>query len=275
MDAYRYGGISQGSSSGEIMWAIIVLAIIFIVTFAADYIFGLMTRSGQRFTTLLEDTAYSKDMPITIHQDPLKYSDARPILPSMNERTGIEFAYSFYICALSSSFDGDFDGLTHVFHKGFQSPWPLMGPGVFMKANTNTMRIYMNTYKDPYMYTDIENFPVDKWVHVVLNCYKSALDIFINGNIAKRIPFEDTIPYQNFQDLQLFRPNKGTITIDSSTTMTLNGVFDGYLSKLIYARYALSVTEIQALMAAGPAAIVRPKSRDTPPYMSDDWWAHQ
>ena len=102
-----------------------------------------------------------------------------------------------------STFDGN-ENFKHVFHKGYSFPWPLMGPGVFFKGNENTMRIIMNTYANPYTYADITNMPVQKWVHVVLNCVKGGLDIFINGNLASRISFTNTLPYQNFQDLILF-----------------------------------------------------------------------
>jgi hypothetical protein len=52
----------------------------------------------------------------------------------------------------------------------------------------------------------------------------------------------------------------------------LEGSFKGYLSNLIYARYALSVNEIQNLMAAGPSTIVKKQAMQVPPYMGDDWW---
>ena len=52
----------------------------------------------------------------------------------------------------------------------------------------------------------------------------------------------------------------------------LDGPFKGYISKLTYARYALSISEIQTLMAAGPSSKLKQKDMDKPPYMSDDWW---
>jgi hypothetical protein len=271
----------SSSSSGELINGIALITLIFVVIFTCEVIYKSIYDSRNRFQTLLDYTASSDDMTITIHQNPNKYPDAKPIGLSMNERSGIEFAYSFYVYALPKTFDGHAN-FKHVFHKGYTFAWPLMGPGVFFKGDENTMRVVMNTYKNPYVYADIKNMPVQKWVHVVLNCVKGGLDIFVNGNLASRIPFTDTLPYQNFQDVVIFSTTNSNILGQAnmpasigSNPFPLAGSFSGYLSNLKYARYALSVNEIQALMNAGPSAKKADKVMDKPPYMADDWWAGQ
>lgn len=277
-----YGGTQSPTPSGQIVYGLMIVAIVFIVGFVAELLYKTTADNANRFVTLLDYTAGSEDMTLTIRQDASKFPDAKPIGLSMNERTGIEFAYSFYIYVYPSTFSGEHK-LRHVFHKGFACPWPLMGPGVFMKADTNTMRIFMNTYKNPYTYVDVRNIPVEKWVHVVLNCYKSGLDVFVNGSLATRLSFKDTLPYQNFQDIVLFsnarynsfRGENGQIPALGTENFEIDGAFKGYLSNLIYTRYALSVTEIQTLMAAGASTRTRQKAMDKPPYLADDWWANQ
>ena len=277
-----YGMPSQsGNSPGDLLNGIGFVVIIFIVMFSCEILYKSVTDTQNRFQTLLDYTASSEDMSITIYQDANKYEDAKPIGLSINERTGIEFAYSFYIYVFPSTFDGNAT-FKHVFHKGYSFPWPLMGPGVFFKGNENTMRIVMNTYANPYTYADITNMPVQKWVHVVLNCVKGGLDIFINGNLASRISFTNTLPYQNFQDLILFSNINNTSLGQGGVPMSLGtdvfplaGAFKGYLSNLKYARYALSVNEIQSLMTAGPSTKKVEKLMERPPYMADDWWAGQ
>ena len=272
---------NSSSSSGQIITGIAIVALIFIMIFTCEVIYKSIYDSRARFQTLLDYTASSDDMTITIHQNTEKYPDAKPIGLSMNERSGIEFAYSFYVYALPKTFDGTAN-FKHVFHKGYSFPWPLMGPGVFFRGDENTMRVVMNTYKNPYVYADIKNMPVQKWVHVVLNCVKGGLDIFINGNLASRIPFTETLPYQNFEDIIIFSPINSNILGQASMpaaigsdTFPLAGSFTGYLSNLKYARYALSVNEVQALMNAGPSPKKADKPMDKPPYLADDWWAGQ
>jgi hypothetical protein len=266
-------------TSGQVVSGLVIIILVVLVFLTAQFIYTYITNSRNRFQTLLDYTANAEDMTLTIRQDASKYPDAKPIGLSMNERTGIEFSYSLYMYINSSTFTGN-SSYKHVFHKGYSTPWPLMGPGVFVHGDTNTLRVMMNTYKNPYTYADVKNIPVQKWFHLVLNCYKGGLDIFVNGNLANRITFKDTLPYQNFQDIILFSSSKinslrgSGIPALNGEDFQLEGAFNGYVSNFTYARYALSVNEIQNLMTAGPSSRVKQKSMDKPPYMGDDWWAN-
>jgi hypothetical protein len=265
--------------SGEITTGIVYVTISFILLFTVELLYKTTMDAQKRFQTLIDYTANSEERTISIRQDSSKYADAKTIALSMNERTGIEFSYAFYLFVLPTTFSGSAT-FKHVFHKGYACPWPLMAPGVFIRGETNTMRVVMNTYKNPFTYADVNNIPVQKWFHVVLNCYKGGLDIFINGNLANRITFKDTLPYQNFEDIVLFS-NMNINSLMGSGIPSLNnedfrleGSFKGYLSNLVYARYALSINEIQSLMNAGPSSKLKQTNMDKPPYMADDWWAH-
>jgi hypothetical protein len=213
-----------------------------------------------------------------ISQDP-NNADAIQLGPSVNERTGVEFAYSFFLLVKESTFSGQAE-LRHVFHRGYRSAWPLMSPGVFIRGDANTMRVVLNTNRAIYKYADVTNIPINKWFHVVLNCYNSGVDIYVNANLAHRIKFEKEVIYQNFQDLLIFSPNISRIqkanTPSAGEDISFNGSFEGNLSSLKYARYALSIKEINNLMAAGPSAnIVKNKNDPNTAYLSDTWWAEQ
>jgi hypothetical protein len=268
---------NTGGRVGEVTTALIIIGVVFITGFLAEGLLTISTDKSRRFKTLLDYTASSEESGITIRQDP-KYSDAIPLGLSVNERTGIEFSYSFYMYILPSTFTGD-QVMKHVFHKGFSIPWPLMGPGVFVMGNSNTLRVVMNTHKNPYTYTDVQNIPVQKWFHVVLNCFKGGLDIYINGTLANRIPFKDNVPYQNYQDLIFFSPTNHTLrkeniaALDDSTgNIEIRGAFNGYISNMKYARYALSMIEIGTLMSEGPSSKRKSSEMSVPPYMADSWW---
>jgi hypothetical protein len=265
--------------SGQIISALMTVTITILVAFTVELLYTTTMDARNRFHTLLDYTANADDMTLAIHQDKNKYTDAKPIGLSVNERTGIEFAYSAYLFVNPATFTGS-KTFKHVFHKGYACPWPLMAPGVFLHGDTNTLRVIMNTYKNPYTFADVKNIPVQKWFHLVLNSYKGGLDIFINGNLANRITFTDTLPYQNFQDIIIFSSThinslRGSgIPSLNGEDFQLDGPMKGYISNLTYARYALSVNEIQSLMAAGPSTKLKQKSMDKPPYLGDDWWAN-
>ena len=101
-------------------------------------------------------TVNAEDKPREFEQNP---AARRPMLLPMsdNERTGVEFSYAFFLWVNPASFGND-EGLKHIFHKGNPTPFPLMAPGVFMKNNTNTLRVYMNSSKTWNNYIDIDTF---------------------------------------------------------------------------------------------------------------------
>jgi hypothetical protein len=272
-------GAADTSVPGQAVNALSIVAVIVILMFTADTVYRTVYDAAGRLKTLVDYTANAEDMPLTIRQDKNKYPKAIPIGLSSNERTGTEFAYSFYLYVNNNTFKGT-DTYHHVFHKGYQNPWPLMGPGVFVHDTNNTMRVVMNTFNKPFSYVDVQNIPVDKWFHVVLNCYKNGLDVFVNGYLATRMNFERSLPYQNFGDIHIFSPSAYQIrptNFGAAPTggFLIDGTIRGYISKLIYARYALSTSEVKSLMNEGPSGNRKERILQEPPYMSDDWWVSQ
>ena len=161
---------------------IVLTAVIF---FLVKMVFESTSVLKKRFTEILPYTLNAADGKKVIQQDLSKDPDAIPILPSDNERTGIEFSYSFFLYVNEGTITGQ-DVLKSVFYKGYDgSPWPLMAPGVFIKGETNTMRIVYNSSAEPYNFVDIENIPIGKYFHTVLNFKSSALEVHINGRIVK------------------------------------------------------------------------------------------
>ncbi len=57
--------------------------------------------------------------------------------------------------------------------------------------------------------------------------------------------------------------------------LEIGGSMNGLLFNLVYTRYALSMSEIQQLMNAGPSQKMKEVVMSKPPYLSDDWWANQ
>jgi hypothetical protein len=199
---------------------------------------------------------------------------------SDNERTGAEFTYSFFLWINPNSFK-EHDGLLHIFHKGHPNPFPLMGPGVFLKNNENKLRVYMNSSKTWNNYIDVENIPVKKWVHICIIARNNAVEIYINGNIAKKLNMEGGTLYQNFGNLYLFKSNSmpsissPTVPSAGSEPFDIKGTYSGSLSNLYYFSYALSYTEIQSVIAEGPSAKTETRNEDAPPYLADNWWVSQ
>jgi hypothetical protein len=270
-------GLTAINPVGETALAVVIVTVVAALFFASEGIYTASESIGNRYMYLMDYTAASDDKSLIVHQDSNKYPDAKTILLSDNEPSGIEFAYSFFLFVNPNTFTGD-AVLHHVWHKGYGCVWPLMGPGVFFRSDTNALRVVMNTYENPYTYVDIENIPVKKWFHVVLNCKRGGLEVHINGNLTNKLRFENTLPYMNYQDIVLF--STANYTLRGSTTPSLGddtlnvrGTFKGYMSAFVYTRYSLSYTEIQSLLAKGPSKTVKTDTMELPPYLSENWWA--
>lgn len=263
----------------SIIPSILIPAVSACMLFLIEFLWRSSKDVSLRFVTLLDYTAQSSDGIIIISQDPTNPA-AIQLGTSVNERTGVEFAYSFFLLVKESTFTG-IDELHHVFHRGYRTTWPLMSPGVFIKGDTNTMRVVINTNRNVYKYADVKNIPINKWFHVVINCYRAGIDIYVNANMAHRIQFENEVIYQNFEDLLIFSSNNifnvnNTNTPAAGEPISFQGTFNGNLSLLQYARYALSLKEINALMASGPSTkVVSISTNGDTAYLSDTWWSDQ
>jgi hypothetical protein len=229
-------------------------------------------------TKLLPNTYNIEDKAINIPQNP-NIKGSKPVNLSDNERSGIEFSYTFYLNVSPSAFRQEY-GLNHIFHKGFSSQFPLLAPGVYMRSDTNTLRVYMNTYKTWNNYVEVENIPVGKWVHVAIVCSENSLEVYINGNLAKKLPFDGFAPYQNYEDICCFSQRRITLkhSIVPSTDengFDVFGCLKGQLSRLSYFSYALCYAEINQLMNEGPSSKMDSSSTsaNVPPYLDDTWWS--
>ena len=153
------------------------------------------------------------DSPQTFVQDP---NSGFPLLkPSQDERNGAEYSFSMFLSVQPDNFTGE-KGYKHVFHKGSAAVFPLLAPGVFFRADTNTLRVYQNSNLAWDNHVDIPNIPLKKWFHLVVMVKGRALDVYINGNLAARNKFLD-IPKLNFGAFYLFFPkliNTSSVTAD-------------------------------------------------------------
>ena len=270
----------------QIILALVSALVLFIILFSVETLIKTFNKYKNAKTFLVENTLLSNSARV-IRQNPADRT-SKLILPSENELTGVEFTYSFFLYvepATINTVDTDVI-LKQVFYKGYSQPFPLLGPGVFIKGNSNTMRIFMNSYKNWFNYVDIDNIPLQKWFHVSIVFRSNTLEVYINGNLKGRIDMTDTYPYQNYQDIIVFGGTSypsGQETIRSfsrtagepAERFRVGGPMSGQISRLAHYRYALSFAEIQANVNEGPSSKVE-RSGDEMYYnanaLKDTWW---
>ncbi len=269
---------SQPGIVQQILYGLSFIVGLYLVLLFIEIIYKYINRLSMSRTELLPNTYNIIDKSITIPQNP-NVKGSKPVSFSNNERSGIEFSYTFYLNVSPTAFRQEY-GLCHIFHKGYPAEFPLLAPGVYMRSDTNTLRVYMNTYKTWNNFVEVENIPVSKWVHIAIICNESSLEVYVNGNLAKKLPFEGYAPYQNFEDIICF--SQRVISLKQSIVPSVEdngfnvfGCMAGQLSRLNYFSYALCYSEIQQLMNEGPSSKLQSATTNVnvPPYLDDTWWS--
>jgi len=256
----------------------------------AEFIYKSFSSRWTNKVNLFPNTYTSGTKMYTAIQNPTNPA-ALTVNVSNNQRSGVEFSYSMFVYLNSDTFSSGNANLYHILHKGYGQVYPLLGPGIFSWGNKNCIRVFMNCYDTWDNYTDIENIPVDKWFHIVVSCKGNTLYVYINGNLKQKVALSgNTPPYQNYGNVYLFSSRKTTLftSITSSlqndsnfmgtgaaSSLVFDGAAKGMASRVTYFSYALTYTEIQALMNMGPSSVMDGTDLSLTPYLSDTWWANR
>ena len=276
----------------QIVISLIIVSVIFFVYIIVEQIYRAWFAFSSVRIPILNCTA-SSGVPIPPSNTILPYSE--------NQLTGIEFSYTGFVYISSDTDDGT-DGWRTIFYKGYTgtgtSMSQLLAPGVFVSSansgnSSPTLRVVMNTYDNWFNTIDVDQIPFNKWFHLAIVLRKNSLEVYINGNLASKKSFNGTLPYQNYEPLNIFpnmktpttvfdntqnNPTSSSMGIPPGESMTVNGKFSGFLSNLYYFSYAVTYSEIQAMLNMGPSSStcsVNGGNLDQPPYLIDTWWTQQ
>lgn len=192
-----------------------------------------------------------------ILQDPT-LSKSITLQKSNNRENGMEFTWSLwlYINTLpNSNNQQSMVKYNHIFNKGNSSFYGINnlnysgianvqnGPGLYLNSSKNSLRLVYDCVNsnnnqinnDILNFVDIDNIPIQKWVHVVIRLKNNILDIYINGVITSRTKLTSVFK-QNFSDIFI----------------GYNNGFSGNLSNLRYYDRAVEIFEINDILNAGP-----------------------
>ena len=282
----------------------IFIALQFVLS-TIEAVMGSLAGVNRQVTVLMPYT--------TIKQRAISVDDRynKQIFNSNNERGGMESSYSMWVniapetfgqiyeqnqCGQNIASSGVADKrLKHIFHKGSLNIFPLMAPGVFVEADQNTLRVYMNSATNWNNYVVIPNIPVAKWFHLVISIKGKFLDVYINGNVAVRHEFL-SVPKLNFGNIYIMsssvfpdpklQANASTKEAIAEQDAAYNaaslapdfkvaGPINGMVSRASYFAYALNYSQIDDLFRQGPSDKLTQQSLAAtvgPPYNHDSWW---
>ena len=256
----------SGSTFSRIIVAILFIIIFIIVVNSIKRGYTMYQKIANSSPWIFKGTKDAKARMVVI-QDPTKYG-AITLSKSKNEYGGLEFTYMKWIYINNWGYqEGKWK---HILHKGNASGidnqsdggegdgpgGPLLqAPGIWLHKDKNALRINMNTYENVKEFVDVENIPLNKWVHVTLSVRQRNMDIYINGNLAKRHELEG-LPKQNYGDVYI-NSFKG---------------FGGYISNVKYFNYYVSFRDIDEHIKLGPSQKPCVDSGERPPYFVPNWW---
>ena len=207
---------------------------------------------------------------VTVSQDP-KIKGSKPIMRSNNQDGGIEFSYAVWLLIEDDNFHSYRPGVKkHIFHKGSEGinttdpgymgmAYPNNSPGLYLDSKENKLIVLMNTYDKVSEKIMVPDIPIHKWISVILRLENRNLDVYVNGTIVARHELK-SVPKQNYGNVYA---NQG-------------GGFSGLMSNLRYFNRALTITEIQQIVSAGPNMSSNSTLSIFPPYLSMRWFlGHQ
>lgn len=168
----------------------------------------------------------------------------------LNSKIGTEFSYSFWINV--KDWGHNFNKPKHIFHIGDPDAKSVC-PGVWLYPKNNNIMVRVDTHgnknnmnpsKDKNLIKkelpcDIDNIPVQRWVHVAIVLMNRTLDVYINGKLTRSCLLENVPKF-----------NDGNMFINQ------NGGYDGLISDLMYSNQALSPNDIYLLYMSGKDAFV-------------------
>jgi hypothetical protein len=203
---------------------------------------------------------------VTIYQDP-KNSESISILRSNNQDKGAEFTWSLWLY-INDTFSKP--KYSHVFNKGnatFNEEGLATvnnGPGLYIDNEENNLVILMNTVTvtNPEEMVIVKDVPLRKWFHCIIRLENNVVDVYINGGIVNRTLLQD-VPKQNYQNVNICK----------------NGGFNGNLADLRYYDKALSVFQINNIVAWGrnknaANSNASNDASDFPYYLSNLWYSY-
>jgi hypothetical protein len=278
MEAVKSGltFISGTSMLSQITFALIFVFLLIAVLSGLEYLVNSYNNYANQAVTVLKDTYMSKNGNIVIPQN-LK-GEFPLLMPSKNQRFGIEFSYSCHLY-FDKPTDTKSNNLRHVFHKGVRNCFPVMAPGVFLKENDNIMYVYMNTTTKWDNILEIPGVPLDKWFHFVIVQKGQTLTAYINNLVASTKTFA-TIPRLNFSGLYIFNdvqyPPPSVMDGAAAATDSLfvvKGSAAGNISRLKYFGFSLNASQITDLFKEGHSEYVATvNSSVVPPYTADNYF---
>jgi len=203
-------------------FVIITLIIIFIVLFIL-WIRYLYQQSQYK----LKESPFIITQPINAFK-----SSGEPVLEKKVPFPvdGLAFSYSLWIYVADWNYN--FGNWKNIFLKGTEMS---RAPGMWLYPKTNSLHARITTTADGNEGCDINNIPLQKWVHIAYILNNRTVDIYIDGKLERSCVLRG-VPILN----------------NNSVSVANDGGFYGQIAKMQYFTRALIPSEVSEIYSEGP-----------------------
>jgi hypothetical protein len=241
--------------SNKIVLALVGIFIFFVVGMIVYWIYKAIQKShqGNDMNPILVDGVIDASDPSNSKHWSL------PITSSPNS-PNLAFSLSFWIYVADWNYR--FNSPKAIVVKGANGYGTEdAAPGIWLARVTNRLVVATRTkgYDTNLEYCDVENIPLQKWVHITYILDNRVADIYINGKLERSCVLK-AVPYLNSQDLFLFPPNDPSVETGGITDNQTG--FWGQLSSLRYFSKALRPVDVARLYNEGPHSTTGSGSKD-------------
>jgi len=209
----------SGTFVKVLVWVVVVLVVILLVW----WIVYAIQKANQTST----------ENPVII-SSPIDAWETRDPLTVPSPSSGYNLSYSMWIYV--RDWDYRFGKWKNIMWKGNTSV-PRHSPSIWLYPLTNSIKVVTShTGSNGMTSCDVENIPLQKWVHLTYVMNNRSVDIYVNGKLERTCVLEG-IPKNNAND---------------KLTVNYNNGFYGKMGKMQYFTRSLSPEEIVSLYMAGP-----------------------
>lgn len=227
---FNRGMQSAKQNSAEILkwFLIIVVAILLIVLVVKLIEWASGKKKGQTVNTpvLISGT-------VSANSDALAKKEYK--VP--HNTTGMGYSYSLWVYVADWNYN--FGNQKNVLIRGSGS---VVSPEISFDSDVNNLLIKQTLLNGKPATCDIANFPLQKWVNLIVVLSNRTLDTYVNGKLERSCVLTNVPRIANGAPVRFAQALGGS---------TLNGFF-GKLSNCQYFNYAIQQDQILKLYNAGP-----------------------
>ena len=244
VNAYR--DFQRSSSITKIFIVVLILLILCVIVYWLAHAY-----ESAKYTS--SSSPYLITTPVNVFNK--KFSPVS--VPDPTE--GMAYSYSFWMYI--SDWNYRIGEPKVILIKGTEYENTNASPIIGLDPVKNTLNIGMRTYSSGtgMEYCNVDNIPIQKWVHVAYVLDNRVSDVYIDGKLERSCILKK-LPWLNNDDMWLI-PNQ-MVGADSNVGGKLYG-FMGQLSSVRYFSKALQPVDVARLYNQGPHVTKGLKTKDT------------